>query len=113
MMANNEKIYERPEPLEIAHLQEIENTNTIIADDENTANSQPVIPCEEYTVDMNSPLAVPDKLCFSVEEVESLLQISRPSVYKLIKQNVFRTVMVAGKHRIVKKSFYKWLYPND
>jgi len=111
-MADNEKIYEYPVPLEIAHLQESENTDTIIADDENAPNIQPVTPCEEYTVDMNSPLAVPDKVCYSVEEVQSLLEISRPSVYKLIKQNVFRTVMVAGKHKIVKKSFDKWLYPD-
>lgn len=100
-------------PTQIAHLQKMPTNNTINADEDNSVSQQTISePCEEFMVDMNSPLAVPEKRCYTVDDIQAILGISRPSVYKLINQKVFHSVMVAGKHRISKKSFDEWLDHN-
>ena len=38
-----------------------------------------------------------------------MLGVSRPSVYELLKKNVFRSFIVGGKHIISKSSFDEWL----
>jgi len=50
-----------------------------------------------------------EKRCYSVQELQDILGISRPSVYELLKQNLFSWVMVSGKYRISKQSFDAWL----
>ena len=52
---------------------------------------------------------VSDKRCYTVEDLQLILGISRPSVYKLIAEDAFRCVKVGGKYRISRKSFDEWL----
>lgn len=65
-----------------------------------------------YELNLNAPGAFAGKRCYSVEELQDILGFSRPSVYNLINQNVFRCVKVGGKYRISKKSFDEWLDEN-
>ncbi len=61
-------------------------------------------------VDLNSPEAIPEKRCYTVEELQIILEVSRPTVYNLIRQKQFRAFQVAGgKWRVSKKSFDEWL----
>ena len=53
--------------------------------------------------------AIKEKKCYTVQEIQEILNISRPSVYNLLKKGEFHSVYVAGKHRISKKSFDDWL----
>ena len=46
-----------------------------------------------------------EKRCYTVKEVQEILACSRPSVYELLKRNVFRSFIVGGKHIISKSSF--------
>ena len=65
---------------------------------------------EVREVDMNSPEALPEKRCYTVEELQIILAVSRPTVYNLIRQKQFRAFQVAGgKWRISRKSFDEWL----
>ena len=50
-----------------------------------------------------------NKKCYTVAEVQSILGISRQSVYQLIYQKQFKTVLLGQKYRIVKASFDAWL----
>ena len=50
------------------------------------------------------------KRCYTVEELQVILEVSRPTVYNLIRQNLFRSFQVAGgKWRVSKRSFDEWL----
>lgn len=49
------------------------------------------------------------KRVYTCEEIQSILGVSRSTVYHLIKSNVFHTVRVGGQYRISKKSFDDWL----
>jgi excisionase family DNA binding protein len=49
-----------------------------------------------------------NKRCYTVKELQEILQISRPAVYDLLKRNEFKWVIVGGKYRISKKSFDEW-----
>lgn len=51
----------------------------------------------------------PNKKSYSVTEIQQILGISRPTTYKLIKQNVFQSVRLNGGIRIIKSSFDEWL----
>lgn len=50
-----------------------------------------------------------NKKSYSVTEIQQILGISRPTAYKLIKQNVFQSVRLNGGIRIIKSSFDEWL----
>ena len=51
-----------------------------------------------------------EKRCYTVQEIQDILCISRASVYNLIKRNEFRWIRLEGsKYRISKKSFDEWL----
>ena len=50
-----------------------------------------------------------EKRCYTVKELQEILQISRPAVYDLLKRNEFKWVLVGGKYLISKKSFDEWL----
>lgn len=54
-----------------------------------------------------------EKRCYSVKELQDILEISRQSVYELLKRQEFRWVMIGGKYRISKKSFDEWLDQNQ
>ena len=51
---------------------------------------------EVREVDLNSPEAIPEKRCYTVEELQIILEVSRPTVYNLIRQKQFRAFQVAG-----------------
>ena len=50
-----------------------------------------------------------EKKSYSVQEVQDILGISRQTVYKLIKQNSFKSVKFETGYRILKESFDSWL----
>ena len=52
---------------------------------------------------------VKEKRCYTVQEIQEILNISRPSVYNLLKKGEFHSVFVAGRHMISKVSFDAWL----
>ena len=52
---------------------------------------------------------IKEKRCYTAQEIQEILNISRPSVYNLIKKGEFHSVFVGGKHLISKKSFDAWL----
>ena len=51
-----------------------------------------------------------DKRTYTVDEIQDILGISRPTAYNLVKQGVFHSVRVGGHIRISKKSFDCLLY---
>lgn len=65
--------------------------------------------CEVFDIELASPEALPDRRCYTVEDLIDILGVSRPSIYNLINEKVFRCVKVGGKYRISKKSFDAWL----
>lgn len=65
--------------------------------------------CEVFDMELASPEALPDRRCYTVEDLIDILGVSRPSIYNLINEKVFRCVKVGGKYRISKKSFDAWL----
>ena len=51
-----------------------------------------------------------EKRCYTVQELQEILGVSRPTVYRLLKRNEFRWIQLdGGKYRISKKSFDDWL----
>ena len=50
-----------------------------------------------------------EKRTYTVDEIQDILGISRPTVYELLKKNEFRWVQIGTKYRISKKSFDGWL----
>ncbi len=51
-----------------------------------------------------------EKRCYTVKEVQEMLGVSRPTVYKLIEKNEFSTLKLdGGKYLISVKSFDNWL----
>ena len=49
------------------------------------------------------------KRTYTVEEIQEILKISRPTAYALVRRNVFRSIRIGGKIRISKRSFDTWL----
>lgn len=56
--------------------------------------------------------AVTEKRCYTVENIQSMLGISRGTVYKLLEQKKFRWFRIGSAYRISKKSFDEWLDQN-
>ena len=54
--------------------------------------------------------SLPDgKRSYTVEEIQTILDIGRATAYRLIKRDCFRSVRIGGHIRISKKSFDAWL----
>lgn len=53
-----------------------------------------------------------DKRAYTVDEIQDILSISKPSAYNLVKQGLFRSVRIGGSIRISKRSFDEWLDQN-
>ena len=49
-----------------------------------------------------------EKRCYTVKELQEILGISRPTVYELLKMEVFSWVKIGTTYRISKNSFDKW-----
>ena len=73
--------------------------------------TEPEMRChEDDEEDINSLNEVLRKRCYTVEELQLILGVSRPTVYNLIRQKQFRAFQIAGgRWRISRKSFDKWL----
>ena len=52
---------------------------------------------------------VQDTRCYTIEDLMTMLLLSRPTVCRLLKQNEFRWFKVGGAYRISKTSFDAWL----
>ncbi|MCF2670719.1 MAG: helix-turn-helix domain-containing protein [[Clostridium] symbiosum] len=50
-----------------------------------------------------------EKRCYTVEDLQIILGISRGTVYKLLEQQEFRWFKIGSAYRISKKSFDEWL----
>lgn len=67
--------------------------------------------CEEKipTASSTPTPVVQDIRCYTIEDLMEMLLLSRPTVYRLLKQNEFRWFKVSGAYRISKASFEAWL----
>lgn len=55
-----------------------------------------------------------EKRCYTVQELQKILGISRQSVYALLKRKEFRWFQIGGGiYRISRKSFDDWLDQAD
>ncbi len=59
--------------------------------------------------EMASRLMTYDKRTYTVDEIQDILGVSKPSAYRLVHENLFRSVRIGGTIRISKKSFDEWL----
>ena len=50
-----------------------------------------------------------EKRVYTVEEIQSILNIGRNAAYKLVKSNVFYSVRIGNQYRISKLQFDRWL----
>ena len=51
-----------------------------------------------------------EKRCYTVKDIQEILEISRPTVYNLLKRKEFQWIQLDnGAYRISKKSFDEWL----
>ena len=54
-----------------------------------------------------------ERRTYTVDEIAEILDIGRTSAYKLVKQNLFKSVRIGTTIRISKKSFEEWLAKMD
>ena len=58
---------------------------------------------------MEQIMTTQEKRCYTVKDLQEILEISRPMVYELLKRHEFRWIQVGKNYRISKKSFDEWL----
>ena len=58
---------------------------------------------------MEQIMTTQEKRCYTVKDLQEILEISRPTVYELLKRHEFRWIQVGKNYRISKKSFDDWL----
>ena len=51
--------------------------------------------------------------CYRVSDIQKMLMISRPTVYKLFKKNEFPVKKFGNKYRIPKSTFDAWLVKQE
>ena len=49
------------------------------------------------------------KRTYTVNEIQDILEVSRPTAYSIISSGVFKSVRVGNRIRVSKKSFDEWL----
>lgn len=54
-----------------------------------------------------------ERRTYTVDEIAEILDIGRTSAYKLVKQNLFKSVHIGTTIRISKKSFEEWMAKLD
>ena len=67
---------------------------------------------ETFELPAENAIAVTEKRCYTVEDLQIILACGRETVYTLLKKNEFRWFRVGGSggaYRISKKSFDEWL----
>ncbi len=63
-----------------------------------------------FELNASDKCTVPECRCYTVEDLEAILMISKNSVYKLLKRKEFRWIRVGRSgYRIPRKSFNEWL----
>ena len=66
--------------------------------------------CVEYDFPEGAIPEMPEKRCYTVEDLQNILMCGRSTVYDLLKKNEFRYIKLGGSgYRISRKSFYEWL----
>ena len=58
---------------------------------------------------MEQIMTTQEKRCYTVKDLQEIHEISRPTVYELLKRHEFRWIQVGKNYRISKKSFDEWL----
>ena len=48
--------------------------------------------------------------CYTVKDLQEILQVSRPVVYKLLQTQDFRVLKIGEKYLIPKQAFDDWFY---
>lgn len=64
---------------------------------------------KEKKLQIKSELSITNKRTYTVNEIQSILAISKNSAYALANSGLFRTVKIGNTIRISKKSFDDWL----
>ena len=77
-----------------------EDNNMTAMNEVNTVN--------ERNMDMEGK-SVKEKRTYTVKEIQEILDVSKPTVYALLKRKEFHSIIIGGKHLISKKSFDAWL----
>ena len=66
--------------------------------------------CMDYMEENRNTVPAAEKRCYTVEELQGILGISRGSVYELLKRKEFKWFQIGGgRYRISKNSFDAWL----
>ena len=68
--------------------------------------------CKNKTVGgsiTSPPLTTYEKRVYTVDEIRSILGISRTAAYDLVKQGCFLCIKVGRNYRISNESFDRWL----
>lgn len=52
-------------------------------------------------------------ICYTVIDIQKILNVSRPVVYALLKKGHFRVLKIGEKYIVPKASFDNWLYGRD
>lgn len=64
---------------------------------------------ETFELPAENAIPIAEKRCYTVEDLQIILGISRGTVYKLLEQQEFRWFKIGTAYRISKKSFDEWL----
>ena len=64
---------------------------------------------ETFELPAENAIPITEKRCYTVEDLQIILGISRGTVYKLLEQQEFRWFKIGSAYRISKKSFDEWL----
>jgi len=67
---------------------------------------------ETYEYPEEAAVPITEKRCYTVDDLQIILGISRGTVYKLLEQKEFRWFKIGSAYRISKKSFDEWLDSN-
>ena len=66
--------------------------------------------CAVFDLPEGAVPEIPDKRCYTVEDLMNILECGRRAVYDLLKKNEFRYIKLGrAGYRISKKSFDEWL----
>ena len=66
--------------------------------------------CMEFAPPEGAVPVLPEKRCYTVEDLQNILMCGRATVYDLLKKNEFRYIKLGGSgYRISRKSFDEWL----
>ena len=65
---------------------------------------------ETHPIPLKQKAEIPESRCYTVPELQVILNIGRGSVYELLQRKEFKWFQIGnGRYRISKKSFDEWL----